>query len=131
MSQTQENRGDQFYVTRVPAEATAGNTDSWTAWRAPYNATVTGVRWIPDAAVTGAATNNFALALNNITTVGVVATAKTYASGTNSVANTAESYTIGAAPNVTAGDVIAWVRTVNGTGLASPAGTLEITYRFR
>lgn len=123
--------GPQKANVRIPAEATAGSTDSWSVWIAPQNATVTVVKWIPDAVVTGAATNNFALALNNITTVGVVATAKTYALATNSVANVAETLTIGAAPNVSTNDVLAFVRTVNGTGLASPAGFLEITYQTR
>ena len=101
---------DNFsHYARVPAEVTPGNADSFSIWRTPLNAIVTAVRWIPDVAVAGAATNNFALAVNNITTPGVVATAKTYASGTNSVANVAETYTIGAAPTVNAGDGLALV----------------------
>lgn len=123
--------GPQTVTANVPGQATAGSTNSWSLWRAPFNATITGVQWIPDVAVTGAATNNFALAVNNITTVGVVAAAKTYANGTNSVANTAEALTIGAAPNVSTGDVLALVRTVNGTGLASPSGAVQITFQVR
>ena len=130
MAHVSEIRGDQLVTVRVPAEATAGNADSWSVWRASAKATVTGIRWIPDTVVTGAATNNFAIAVNNITTPGVVAVAKTYAAATNSVANVAESLTIGAAPVVNAGDMLALVRTVNGTGLASPTGAVEVSYRW-
>jgi hypothetical protein len=126
---------DNIWTTaNVPAQATAGSTNSWTLWRAPANVVVVGARWIPDTAVTGAATNNFALALTNVTaSSAAVTTAKTYASGTNSVANTAESLTLSTATgvNVSTGDVIALTRTVNGTGLASPSGAVEITFRIR
>lgn len=127
----QDLPNDLFATVTIPAEATAGNADSWPAWRAPYAATITGVRWIPGAAVTGANTNNFALTVNNKTQTLGVTTTKTYASGTNSVASTPEVLTLTANVNVAAGDVIAFDRTVNGTGLASPAGHLEITYRWR
>lgn len=121
-------------AANVAGQPTAATTNSWTVWRAPANAVITSARWIPDAAVTGAATNNFALALTNVTASNaVVATAKTYASGTNSVANTAEALTLSTTTgvNVASGDVIALTRTVNGTGLASPSGMVEITYRIR
>jgi hypothetical protein len=131
MPGVQDIPNDQFQTVTIPAEATAGNADSWPCWRAPFNATVQGVRWIPGAAVTGANTNNFALTVNNKTQTLGVTTTKTYASGTNSVANTAESLTLTANVAVNAGDVLAFDRTVNGTGLASPAGHLEITYRWR
>lgn len=56
MAHVSEIRGDQIALARVPAEATAGNADSWSVWRAPAKATVTSVRWIPDTVVTGVAT---------------------------------------------------------------------------
>ena len=131
MSLIKENRGDQFAYATVPAEATAGNADEWPVFRVPYNATITDVKWVPAAAVTGVVTNNFALALNDLTAAAAVTTTKTYANGTNSVANTAETFTLTAAVNVAAGDVLTLKRTVNGTGLASPAGMVQITYRWR
>ena len=132
MSQTQENRGDQFAQASVPAEATAGNADEWPIWQAPYNAVITAANWIPAAAVTGVVTNNFALQVNDLTSATIVSSVKTYANGTNSVANTAEALTVAAGGvNVAAGDVITLKRTVNGTGLASPAGSVRLTYRFR
>jgi hypothetical protein len=122
-----------WQVSTVGGQSTAGSTNVWTVWRAPANAVVTSVRWIPDAVVTGANTNNFALALTNVTAAAAVTATKTYASGTNSVANTAEALTLSTSTgvNVTAGDIIALTRTVNGTGLASPSGAVEITYRIR
>lgn len=132
MSQTQENRGDQFAQATIPAEGTAGTADEWCVWQAPYNAVITAAQWIPAAAVTGVATNNFALAINDFTSTTTVSSTKTYANGTNSVANTAEALTVAAAGvNVAAGDVITLKRTVNGTGLASPAGSVRLTYRWR
>lgn len=132
MSQTQENRGDQFVSESVPAEGTAGNADEWPIWQAPYNAVITAVQWIPSLAVTGVVTNNFALAVNDLTSATPISSTKTYANGTNSVANTAEALTVAAGGvNVAAGDVITLKRTVNGTGLASPVGLVRLTYRFR
>ena len=120
---------------KIDAEATAGSTDTWPLFVADSNIVVTAVRWIPKAAVTGAATNNFAFQVQDTgpagAGTGAVSTVKTYASGTNSVALTPEAFTIGAAPNVASGDVVSLVRTVNGTGLASPAGTVEIQFRYR
>ena len=122
MSQTRENRGDQFASESVPAEATAGNADEWPIWQAPYDCTITAANWIPQLAVTGAATNNFALAVNDLTSTTTVSSAKTYASGTNSVANTAEALTVAAGGvNVAAGDVITLKRTVNGSGVSTRA----------
>lgn len=133
MSLTKENRGDQYAFCNVPAEGTAASTDEWPVFQPPFNAVITAVNWIPAAAVTGAATNNFALALNDLTAAAAVTSTKTYANGTNSVANTAEAFTLATAAgvNVAAGDVITLKRTVNGTGLASPAGAVRITYRWR
>lgn len=132
MSQTQENRGDQFVQHFFPAEATAGSIDEVSIFQPAYNAVILAANWIPAAAVTGAATNNFALAVNDLTTATTITTAKTYASGTNSVANVSEALTVAAGGvNVAAGDVITFKRSINGTGLASPNGSVRLTYRWR
>jgi hypothetical protein len=122
----------------VLAQGTAGTADTWPVCRAPGNIVVTAVRWIPAAAVSGAATNNFALALQNkgadgLGTTAVTAT-KTYDNGVDSVAHAAESLTLlgtAADLNVDEGDVLSLVRTVNGTGLASPDGLVEVEYKYR
>lgn len=130
--------GPQVLRSEIQAQATAGNADSWVIGTLPFNAVITGVKWIPDAAVTGAATNNFAFQLLNKgpanAGTGAPTTVKTYASGTNSVINTPEAYTMSTTAtdiNGTAGDVLVWTRTVNGTGLASPRGQVEVTYQVR
>lgn len=121
----------------VPAEGTAGNADTWPVFVAPGKITVTGVRWTPSANVTGANTNNFAFAVQNRGQAGsgttAVTSTKTYASGTNGVANQAEALTLsGTAANLNAvaNDVLSLVRSVNGSGLASPAGLVEIDFRY-
>lgn len=129
--------GDHLAPTDIGAQGTAGNADSWVCFYCPAAIVVTAVKWIPNAAVTGAATNNFALSLINKGAANagtaVVTTAKTYDNGVNSVANTPEALTLGATAdlNCAAGDVLTLVRTVNGSGLASPDGKLLIFYKFR
>lgn len=135
MTQIAEISGDLVRQFKIDIEATAGTADTWPLMTAERNLVVTGVRWIPGAAITGAATNNFSLQVQNLGPAAAgsaaVTTAKTYASGTNSVAYVPETYTIGAAPNLAAGDVLALVRAINGTGLAGARGTLEVQYRYR
>lgn len=130
--------GDHIARSYALGQATAGSVDAWPAFKAPKACTITGVTWIPAAAVTGAATNNFALQAKNTGLLGAgttaVTTAKTYASGTNSVALSPEALTLSSTAadlNMAAGEVLTLVRTVNGTGLASPHGHIEISYRIR
>jgi hypothetical protein len=123
----------------VLAQATANAADIWPIFTAPGNIKITGARWIPAAAVTGAATNNFALAFQNrghtdSTGTTALTTTKTYDNAINSVANDPESYTLTSTAAdllAVAGDVIALVRTVNASGLASPDGAVEIDYVYR
>lgn len=119
------------------AQATAATTDSWPILRAQHRIKVVGARVIPAADVTGANTNNFALAVQNKGDDGEGSTAvtatKTYASGTDSNAHEPEELTLSTTDDnlvVAAGDELALVRTVNGDGLASPDGVVEIDYQF-
>lgn len=132
MTKLQQVAGDHVVRRAIPAQATAGTPNTWAAFTAPQNITIVGVKWVPDAAVTGAATNNFALQLKAGATG--LTQVKTYDNGTNSAAVTAEGLTLTATEadlNVASGAVVHLARTVNGTGLASPSGTLEVTYRLR
>ncbi|MGH3442121.1 MAG: hypothetical protein ACRDUY_08780 [Nitriliruptorales bacterium] len=120
---------------RVPEEATAATADTWSLLEAEEAITVTKAVWVPDAAVTGAATNNFALGVVNEGLVGTgttaVTTVKTYASGTDSTAQVPEDLTLSTTAanlDVAEGEVLSLARTVNGTGLASPSGLVEIHY---
>ena len=117
----------------VPVSASATAVASTFVARAPFAGTVTSVTYVPVAAITGAATNNRALAVTNKLQDGSgsnVAASITYASGTNAVALKENAVTLsGTAANkvVSAGDILSVASTVNGSGLADPGGTLFIT----
>lgn len=130
--------GDHRRQAYIPGQSTAGNADIWPVFVAEKACTITGAKWVPAAAVAGAATNNFAIALQNRGQAGTGTTAltttKTYDNGVNSVAHDAEALTLtstAADLELAAGDVVALVRTVNGTGLAQPDGLVEVAFRYR
>lgn len=138
MPKIQDIAGTHVLRGYIPGQATAGTPNVWSVGKAPFRCKVVGVSWIPQAAVTGAATNNFALAAQNRGAAGTGTTAltatKTYDNGVNSVAHDEEALTLSATAAdllVAEGDVLALVRTVNGTGLAGPAGTVEIYIQAR
>jgi hypothetical protein len=116
----------------VPAAATAVSDDSVIA-QSPFAGTVTAVQYVPEAAITGAATNNRTVSLVNKGAAGsgstVVATL-TFASGTNATANNEVSLTLSstAADLVVAeGDTLQWRSIANGTGLADPGGVAKVS----
>lgn len=124
-------RGDRYVDIVVPAESSATADDTWTVWQPPHNVQVTGVSFVPDAAITANGTNYFTLELKK----GATVLASRSWAATNSVANTAEAFTLNAtvaSRNASADDVITLVRThVGGSGLASPRGVLRVKYRGR
>jgi len=117
----------------VPAVSTAGNSDDTVIGVAPFAGTVTEVKYIAEAAVTGAATNNRTVSLVNKGQAGAGTTtvaSLTFASGTNAVANDDTTVTLsGTAANlvVAEGDTLQWRSVANGTGLADPGGLIRIT----
>lgn len=130
--------GTHTRVAYIPGQSTAGTADGWPIMVAPDAIVVTAVRWTPAAAVTGANTNYFSLAAQNRGTAGTGTTAltstKDYTSGTDSVAYDSESLTLSGTAanlNVAAGEVLALIRTVTGTGLAMPDGLVEIDFQYR
>lgn len=130
--------GTHYVRARVPGQATAGTANNWVVAQMAYNATILGAVWVPDAAVTGANTNNFALGVVNKGAAAgqslTVTTVKTYASGTDSAAMVPETLTLSSTSTdlvVVANDVLILARTVNGSGLAGPAGSIEIAYKIR
>ena len=117
----------------VPAVSTAGNSDDSVIAQAPFAGTVTAVQYVPEAAITGAATNNRTVSLVNKGAAGsgstVVATL-TFANGTNATANNEVSLTLSstAADLVVAeGDTLQWRSIANGTGLADPGGVAKVS----
>jgi len=130
--------GDQFVTATIPAQTTAGSAQKNPVFIAPFACVITAVKWIPAAAVTGANTNNFALGLINRGAAGAgttaITTVKTYASGTDSVSGVPETFTLSSTASDTylaAGDQVDFARTVNASGLASPNGVVQITFRAR
>jgi len=116
----------------VPAQATAGTAQSTTIGRAPFAAKVTRVTLTPNATITGAATNNRKFALVNKGADGNGTTeiaGLTFGNGTNADDFDARDLTLSVtAANlvVAEGDVLAVVETINGTGLASPGGHVQV-----
>lgn len=112
------------------ATASSQNT---VAMEAQFQGTVTGVTYVPSAAITGAATNNRTVALVNKGAAGSGSTSiasLTFASGTNASANVETAVTLSGTAanlNVAAGDVLQWQSTANGTGLADPGGLVRVT----
>lgn len=130
--------GNHVARVTVPAQSTADGTNTWGLFIAPAAVVVKSIKLVPHAAVTGANANNFALAAKNIGAAGSGTTAitstKTYASGTDSTLGVPEALTLSTTDTDTYladGDVLALVRTVNGSGLASPSYTVEIAFQYR
>lgn len=116
----------------VPAAATAVADDTILT-QSPYAGTVSSVQYVPEAAITGAATNNRSVSLVNKGQAGsgttVVATL-TFASGVNATANNEVALTLAATAAdlvVAEGDTLQWRSIVGGTGLADPGGLARVT----
>lgn len=130
-----ELRGDQVFVLPVAGQATAGTADEFTGFVAPFDLKITGVKWVPAAAVTADGTNFFTLNLRNRTTgAGSALPASRSYAATNSVAFVAEAMTLsGTAADllVAAGDVLTVSKVNSGTGLAMPDGTVQVHAQVR
>lgn len=115
----------------VPAVAT-GVDDTTMIGRAPFAGTVASVTFAPDADLTGANTNSRTLAVVNRGSAGSGTTSvasKAFTSGANATAGDETAITVsGTAGNlvVAEGDVLAWVSTHVGSGLADPGGLVTI-----
>jgi hypothetical protein len=109
------------------AQGTAGTDESVEVGEVQYDATVTEVSIIPNAALTADATNNRTFTLQNRLQDGtgttVVATLVTDVAGGNWVAHDEKLMTLTATVanrNVAAGDVLTMVETHGGSGVAHP-----------
>lgn len=133
--QDKELRGDRVFVVAVAGQGTAGTPDEFTGLVAPFNLKITGVKWIPSAAITANGTNYFTLTLRNRTTgAGAALPAQRSYAATNSTAFVAEAMTLSSTAadlNVAAGDVLTVEKLVTASGLAMPKGTVQITYQAR
>ncbi|UUV34384.1 hypothetical protein NQK81_13315 [Amycolatopsis roodepoortensis] len=134
--QYRELSGDLAFTFEIPPTA-AGTALEQPCLILPWAAQITSVRWVPGAAVTANGANYATLAFRNRLQNGAgtvqPATARSYAA-TNSVANVPETMALsGTAADLqaAAGDVLTATIAHTGTGLAIPAGLLQVALRIR
>ncbi|MGH3978092.1 MAG: hypothetical protein ACRDRZ_03660 [Pseudonocardiaceae bacterium] len=135
MPQLSELRGNQVFTIPVAGQGTAGTADEFTGFVAPHNLKITGVKWVPAAAITANGTNYFTLTVRNRTTgAGAALPAQRSYAATNSTASVAEDMALSGTAadlNVAAGDVLTVEKLVSGTGLAMPDGTVQVSAQVR
>lgn len=113
-------------------EVVLGADDAKVIGVAPFAGTVTGVTYIPKSAITGADTNTRKVEVyNRKTGSGTTLVAGIqYNAGVNAAADTENAVTLSATPAnlvVAEGDVLEFVSTHIGTGLADPGGHVIVT----
>jgi len=124
-------------IFELPAQATPGDTGTTQIPTAvPFDGFVTRVEIVPRAAITANATNFAAYTLQDkgVLASGSTAVASRSWAATNSVAGTKEQATLNATPanrEVKAGDTLQLVRSIGGTGLATPAMSILVTIQPR
>ncbi len=107
----------------VPAVSTAGNDDDTVVGQAPFAGSVAKVEYVPEAAITGAATNNRTLSLINKGQAGsgtTVVASLNFGNGTNATANNEVTLTLSATASdlaVAEGDTLVWRSLHIGTGI--------------
>lgn len=118
----------------VPAVSTAGNDDDTVITQAPFACTVTAVQYVPEAAITGAATDHRTFSLVNKGQAGsgttTVASLAFDSGSVTASANNEKTITLsGTAANLVlaAGDTLLWRSIHIGTGIADPGGLVRIT----
>ena len=123
----------QVIERNVPAVSTAGNDDDTVLGQAPFACTVTSVQYVPEAAITGAATNNRTVSLVNKGQAGAGTTtvaSLAFDNGVNAVANDEKTITLSVtAANLVlaAGDTLLWRSIHVATGITDPGGVVRVT----
>ncbi len=118
----------------VPNTATAV-TDTLIVGRAPVAGTVTSVTYAMDAALTGANTNTRRVQIINRGQAGAGTTVVAdlqFDNAVNAVAGDERTITLSVVANATTvaeGDVLAFVSTAVGTGIADPGGLVTVGIR--
>jgi len=128
--------GRHYQKTYINGQATIGTADDWPIFEASASPVlIKRIGLIFAAAITGAATHNFALQVLNKGGAGAGSTAVTdvltFGSGTDAVAYDAKELVLSATEANLAlakGDVLALVRTINGNGLAQPDCMVVVEY---
>ncbi|MGC5664933.1 hypothetical protein ACN261_31585 [Micromonospora sp. WMMD723] len=129
-----ELRGDLTYAAQIPPTA-AGTAVEVPIVRLPFAAQITEILWVPGAAMTANGSNYVTLtARNRQAGAGTVVMATRAYSSVNGVATTAEVLTLsGTAADLqpAAWDTLTAHFTHTGTGLAIPAGLVQVKLRIR
>lgn len=122
----------------VPAVSTANATDDTVVGQAPFDCTVTSVEYIPESAITGAATNHRTFSLVNKGDAGsdstTVASLAFDSGSVTASANNEKAITLsGTAANLDLdeGDTLLWRSVHVGTGMTDPGGLVRITVERR
>jgi hypothetical protein len=117
----------------IPASANASTAQDQVVGVAPYDGTVSSVTYVPEADITGAATNYRTFRVVNAGQDGngsTVVASLAFSSGAVTASDFDEkAITLSGTPAnlvVAAGDVLKWDETVAGTGLASPGGRVRV-----
>lgn len=121
----------QTLRSTVPAVAQGATADQ-SVGEAPFAGTVTGVTYTPEAAMTGDNTNSRTFTLVNKGQAGVgttVIATLAMTTGVNGVAFDEKPFTLSAvagATTVAEGDILAFVSTFVGAGIADPGGLVQV-----
>ena len=117
----------------VPAVSTAGNDEDTIVTQAPFAGTVTAVEYVPEATITGAATNNRTVSLVNKGQDGTgtaTVASQTFGAGVNATADNENAVPLSGTPAnlvVAAGDTLLWRSVHVGTGITDPGGLVRVT----
>lgn len=124
----------QVIERNVPAVSTANASDDTVLGQAPFACTVTAVEYVPEAAITGAATNHRTFSVVNKGQAGsgstTVATLAFDSGSVTASANNERAITLsGTAANLelAAGDTLQWRSIAVGTGITDPGGVVRVT----
>ena len=133
----QDIPGGQIRRVRIAAMAGATSDDEQTLFVCEHNLKVVSVNWVPDAAVSANGTNFTTLTVQDR---GAADGSPTTIASRSYAATNATQFEVdttlalsGTAANLllASGDVITVARAHSGTGIALPAGLLEISCQFR
>jgi hypothetical protein len=133
--QLKELAGDHSQTAgSLAGSSSTTDTETTGSFVVPFNAVITGGKWVPSAAVTANATNYFTVFVRNRTASGTVRPLSRSYAATNSTAYTADAMALSGTASdlqVNAGDVLTVEMIHTGTGLTLPAGAVQIYYRAR
>ena len=120
-------------VSLIAPAVEFGDDETTMFFTIPANGNVTGVVYIPNATITGAATDNRKISLinggdNGEGTTEVAALA--FGNGTDAPAGEEKTVTLGGTATVTAGDQMKWKSAKVGTGIADPGGTVFVAVEY-